>query len=594
MRRASLLILPLLLPACSGAEFGEHPGDGGGTLYAIRVEPASAALTLQHGKVAKQRFRAFAFYGSGAVAGDARAPASGGVEVTGKVTWRVGNPLVGRFVGPELRTEVLSGGKAVAAGQGGVSTVTAALGGVTGQATVKVKLLRRFYAGGAAAGAEKKFGGPAAPKRAPKLLYPGDGVLVPPNMRQLDVQWTKESGNDLFEVAFTGELCDVRVYTRQRSYNLSGKAWQAVAWSSRESEVKVRVRGTSGAKAGAGVGTSAAATLKVGKMDVKGGLYFWVVGPKAGSIHRYDFSRANAKTEVFFGPKQGKGCVGCHSLSRDGTRIAFTSEGGLGPASVYDVATRKPILDGKFKASVYTFSPDGKQVAYTYLGNIFRREVSSGKQLGQAVWAAAPTTHPDWSPDGKTLVFTLATMAGFDNDLHLKGGSIATATLKADGDWSKPKVIVKGAQGVNNYYPSFSPGGQWILFNRSSGDSYADEDANLFVVPVAGGKPIALGKINGAKQSNSWGRWSPFTQVYKGSVLYWLTFSSVRDYGYKLKNAGVTPYEAKAPQIWMAAFSRDRALKGLDPSYSPFWLPVQDVTKHNHIAQWTTKVVDLK
>ena len=28
-----------------------------------------------------------------------------------------------------------------------------------------------------------------------------------------------------------------------------------------------------------------------------------------------------------------------------------------------------------------------------------------------------------------------------------------------------------------------------------------------------------------------------------------------------------------------------------DPSFPAFWLPFQDVTAHNHIAQWVTQVV---
>ena len=30
---------------------------------------------------------------------------------------------------------------------------------------------------------------------------------------------------------------------------------------------------------------------------------------------------------------------------------------------------------------------------------------------------------------------------------------------------------------------------------------------------------------------------------------------------------------------------------GVDTSFSAFWLPFQDLTSHNHIAQWTQKVV---
>jgi len=44
------------------------------------------------------------------------------------------------------------------------------------------------------------------------------------------------------------------------------------------------------------------------------------------------------------------------------------------------------------------------------------------------------------------------------------------------------------------------------------------------------------------------------------------------------------------PQIWMAAIDLDNLAAGVDPSYPAFWLPFQDYTAHNHIAQWVTSI----
>ena len=43
-------------------------------------------------------------------------------------------------------------------------------------------------------------------------------------------------------------------------------------------------------------------------------------------------------------------------------------------------------------------------------------------------------------------------------------------------------------------------------------------------------------------------------------------------------------------QIWMVAVSPDRTEIPNDPGYPPFWLPFQETTTGNHIAQWTEKV----
>jgi hypothetical protein len=43
----------------------------------------------------------------------------------------------------------------------------------------------------------------------------------------------------------------------------------------------------------------------------------------------------------------------------------------------------------------------------------------------------------------------------------------------------------------------------------------------------------------------------------------------------------------------MSAFDPDAAAGKLDPSSAPFWMPYQDFTTHNHIAQWTTQIVGI-
>jgi hypothetical protein len=138
--------------------------------------------------------------------------------------------------------------------------------------------------------------------------------------------------------------------------------------------------------------------------------------------------------------------------------------------------------------------------------------------------------------------------------------------------------------------------------------------------------PLDLEKANGSPASapvdvsNSWPRWSPFVQTYKGSKLLWITFSSTRDYGLRVFNSkagqfqcypadsyeqpgashGQTfPPNCKQPLIWMAAMNLSTAeiMTGGDPSYPAFFLPFQAIVdsmnrpNHNHTAQWTETVV---
>jgi Tol biopolymer transport system component len=156
------------------------------------------------------------------------------------------------------------------------------------------------------------------------------------------------------------------------------------------------------------------------------------------------------------------------------------------------------------------------------------------------------------------------------------------------GVFGNPKTIVKSAgASENNYYPSFSPDGKWVLFNRAAADAYNDAGAEAYVISVDGSiGPIALGNANSttANQTNSWPRWNPFIAHEPTGDLMYLTFSSTRDYGIELVGAN-------QPQIWMAAFDPAKAQMNLDPSAAAFWMPYQDVKSHNHIAQWTATFI---
>src|SRR5262249_34842295 len=77
-------------------------------------------------------------------------------------------------------------------------------------------------------------------------------------------------------------------------------------------------------------------------------------------------------------------------------------------------------------------------------------------------------------------------------------------------------------------------------------------------------------------------KWSPQPHMYAGGQVFWLTFSSRRPYG--LHGSGTA-------QIWMVGIDPAKAMAGEDASFAAFWLPFQDPTSGNHIAQWVETVV---
>lgn len=577
---------------------GQLAGCGGATTFgqeevpikAIWVEPRTATLTLANGMVQQQRYTAWG-YADKLPAGlgpNALRPA-GGVEITDSVTWGLDVPTLGRFVGSTLRTEVLLQGAPTAAKHGGKAVISAWFKGVSGRADLSV-FFRKTYYQGVPPGTETKFTNKKIdPKRAIKLVYPTSGVLLPPNLNYLDVQWAK-GNNDLFELRITNALLDLRVYTKAASYNVSNDRWTSLAYAARDGQANIVIQGTTQANPAA-VGVSGKVMVQLAKEDITSGLYYWETS-QLGGVFRYDFQYPKAQAVAYYTQKDDGACVGCHAISRAGDQMAFVRAGLDGWSAVLDVKKKKTTVSNGYQANIQTFSPLGTEIIVGTKGKLERRDATTGKLLGTLPTGADKAAHPDWSPDGKSVVYVSVPAKDFNNNLDFENGSISLLTRKASGSgWNAPKRLVAGAGLLSNYYPSFGPKGEWIVFNRSMiGDCYSAEDANIFIVRASGGKVTPLARINGKKISNSWPRWSPMVQTFKGQKLYWLTFSSIRDYGTKLMNS-TKPALKEIPQVWMAAFSPAKAAQGMDPTYPPFWLHFQKINMHNHIAQWAEKIV---
>src|SRR6266542_1139828 len=95
---------------------------------------------------------------------------------------------------------------------------------------------------------------------SPTLVYPPDGVLLPPNMNVLEVQFVPNSSAKLFEVDFSNSITSVKVVdrciavpdvrrgpSRGCGITLPQAAWNDIANTNRDGDpVKVSVRATDG------------------------------------------------------------------------------------------------------------------------------------------------------------------------------------------------------------------------------------------------------------------------------------------------------------------------------------------------------------
>ena len=443
--------------------------------------------------------------------------------------------------------------------------------------------------------AAAKFGGPANASLAPTIVYPSDATIVPPNINTFEIHYQPSGATTVFEVRFTNQAVDFRVYTGCAMVGggcvlaLDKPTWsQLTAAAAGQGPLQLTVRATDGAGTG-GVGTSAPRTFEIAPGALEGGIYYWNAG--AGSIVRYDFGKPNQLPENYYtAASSGTMCVGCHVISSKGNRIAVGLNAPITPAGmrVLDVATKKPLFPDQL-SNFEAFSPDETEILTSDGNDLTLRDVATGVAKGPTPLVANGTM-ADFVPDNSGIVYAkpgappcLVLGPGFEQcQPGIQSASIAFLPRTATG-WGTEQILVPS--GMDNYYPAVSPDGATVLFNHSTANmpagSYDAPDASLWIVPIKGGKPVALGRANGGGAASSWPKWAP--QITCQGELMWFTFSSTRDYGLSITGG-------QTWQIWMAGFNHTKAMKGEDPSFSAFWLPFQDPKTGNHIAQWVESV----
>jgi hypothetical protein len=531
------------------------------------------------------------------------------------------------------------------------------------------------------------------------IAYPLDGLLLPPNMNVLEVQFVPPQGATLFEVDFENAVTDVRVETqcqqvtdvrggpsRGCGVTLSQAAWNDIANKNRDGDpLRVFVRATDTGQACVSTST-AQVDLSFAKDDLVGAIYYWQsatyggIGGKTGGIFTHDFGTFDPTPTPFYTSGGTGTCVGCHTLSLDGARMSLMTDDPDGDDEFGDVnthilavATRTVLSSQNLSPGFQTWTHDhAKMIASTFKGTSNGPGAGMGGMPGGgmpgggmpeagmpgggmpgsttttpdtsfAVYDGNSTsllgtlglpsgmeaTQPNLSTDDATLVFVVPASGTIapSGDTHFKLGALWTGGVDFTNLALDSPTEILGATTENYYYPAFSPDKSFIVFDdapdvadtaTTNGDDFYNRNARVKVLhypPAAGAQPIDLPNLNVADGlTNSWPRWSPFPTTFHGHSVYWVTFSSNRNYGLHLVNSGfdncyppegpsydqpqplskqdVTYVNCAEPQIWMAAVivDADPSLDAQDRSFPAFWLPFQDVTAHNHSAQWVEQI----
>lgn len=581
------LVVASGLPACGGSS-GSGNGDGpdGGSI-SLAITPTSTEVDLDYGTGSEVSFEATATLADGSTE-----------DVTTGTSFAVTEAGVGLFDGAVLELN----GKGA-----GLAHVTARYKGATATAEVTVKISDVVIDPSAPADAPGWFDSATDQAAlAPAVVYPQDGTLVPRNLGDFETHWTGPTGEDLFQITLAGEYATLVIYTAgdpAGSYvSLSLDQWSLLSGPATSSAFTITARGMASASHDT-AGTSAPVRVSKSTEDVRGGIYYWAsAGALPEGVYRHDMSRPGEPAEQFYttaesprinpaDPQSDGRCVACHSLSRDGERMAITFDGGNGSSTVLDIATRTPVVAlDTYAWNFATFTADHGRAVTSHQGVLTLRDGDSMAPIG-TVPEAGYATQPEFSPDGTHLAYVVPSGPINNQDWTFTGGTIVIRSYDAATDtFGDASTVMPNPGDHNVYYPSWSPDSQWLAFNESTGDSYNDPDAEVYVIKADRSVgPIVLDTVNLAGSlDNSWVRWAPFEQTLHGGAgdepLFWLTFSSKRAFGVRLP--------AGRPQVWMAPFFPERASAGSDPTAPAFRLPFQEISTSNHIAQWTEKVVN--
>jgi hypothetical protein len=570
----TFLAAALVLTACGSS--GPHGTGGDAGANTITVSPATLEVTVLNGVAVTHDYTATMTLADGTTQ-----------DVTDQVTFLVGDPSIGYF---DHHTLNVGGAGA------GVTSVQAELGTTVGTAQLKVLVQDRRVDPSAPPNAPDLFGSATNdPQKQLAVAYPPDQVIVPQNLGDFEVHWKDGSGDNLYEVSLRNDFVDLRFYVPAGATGW-GKylpaEWTTAAHNAKDLQVVVRGLNTAAPTTFA---TSTPVTVHLTNDEIQGGIYYWAAATTNGApegIWRHDMSKPGDPPQQFYTTAEAGGhCTACHALSRDGTKMAVTYDGGNQSSTILDVSTRVaavPINTDYWNFA--TFTPAGDKLLTVHDGQLSLRKTSDGSLL-TTVPNTGIASHPDFAPDGKSFVYVQRVDQA--SDWSFASGSINTVTYDdATVTFGAPQPLVPSG-GKNNYYPSYSPDGKWILFNRADDNSsaYNSGNAELWVVRADGSQPpIKLSAADiGPGLTNSWARWAPFNSSYgaNNEKLYWITFSSKREFGVRLTAA----LQNTRPQIWMTPFFPDRMAQSQDPTAPAFRLPFQAIDTSNHIAQWTERVV---
>ena len=527
--------------------------DGGGPSGQLVIAPVGAQIQVTDGNAPKQAFKATV----------------GGDDVTSKVTWV--------FTRPEVGDIDATGSFAPTGKVGGIGTLTAKYVALEAETTVEVFVTHAVNSGGLTPQQIAQFEKPAGNDPSMAVVYPLDGTVFPLAVLAPEVQWNGTQPGDFYRLQLKEKYFTYSEYFSQpppAAHLVPQADWDAVESSgagAKTDPLNVSLSRLANGQAYAPVQQ----TWHIAQGRLRGSVYYWELPDQCGNgdgrILR--IKPDSDQPDQFFQPGA---CFGCHTVSRNGKRMAAEFTNGNGP--LYTVALdQNPVNYGEINPN----KPAGDFIfaAYNDKGDKLLGNDNSASNPASATLKIVDSNtgtllnpnamgngcgEPAWSPDGKTIS-GICGLGGGSWVFDATSGYLAVGDVGPDGaSISNVKAIVPQAGGPGRpAYPSFSPDSKYLAFGRPTQGSRSTGDGMLYLVGKDGAGLATL-----ATASNDNRSFNPVFAPLRAGGFYWLVFVTRRDYGNKLVGQG-------RQQLWITAID-DPPVPGIDPSHPPFYMRGQE------------------
>lgn len=450
-----------------------------------------------------------------------------------------------------------------------------------------------------------------------KLLYPYDGTVWPRGLLPPVIQWAGDEANEVYiritSADYSFEGCYAGAGTGAR-FTVPEAPWTGAGeWSQGGGDpatVSIAVRSGGSVRVAQQQWTFALAALK-------GAVYYNTytspkalaqVPPASGAVLKIV---PGEPEPTLFLTVDGPACVGCHSLSADGSTMALSNHSyPFGPfeGQSYDVSSNTPTslaaLPEMGFAGVY---PDGSRVLTNGPPNpsdnpsfpsgpnnvaalaqaeseLFDARVGTKLGPGPAVHAQMPT----FSPDGKLVVYNSFDHGG-GHAIHVSDFDAATNTFSNQREIYRDSARYPG-------WPFVTPDGKAVVYVLGTRDDFVSQVPNLEPTGRSHlrityldhlGESIPLDAANGFKNGSVYLpagadrdtdlEFFPTVSPLAAGGYFWVFFTSRRTYGNISMGLLDLPDSKK---IWATAIDIGAA-PGADPSHPAFLLPGQEMETGN-------------